>query len=810
MKKKFIFTSLEDEESREVAEILSNKTARRILDYLAEHNATETDIARELNLPASTVNYNIKNLLKHSLIEAKDFYWSPKGNKVNVYTSARRMIVIAPRFARGIETLKSIIPVILLSALFLAFLIGIMYNYQRQIPPQGVGEDKLKKFSSYDELRNFLKENSEGGYSSRGALGREVMEMGASQKTAGAPSASPSAQTTRAEDYSTTNIQVAGVDEADIVKNDGKYIYVVSNNRIVIVDAFPAENAKVVSEINFSGNINDIFLNKDNLVIFGQEYRDYPVIYRADASIIARRISSPKTSVMIYDISDRQNPVLTRNISFRGDYYDSRMIGDYVYAIINQAVYSFDDNVIMPEIVSDGISKEIEAPNIYYFDVPDDSYIFTTIAAISLNNEEIPAKTFMMGYTQNMYVSLDNIYITYMKRMSNKYYYSRLIDIYAASVPEDSAEKIKAIRNSNESFYKKMQDMSKVMQDYAETLDAEERLKFQNDVQDKIEMLQDEIAKETEKTVIHKISIDKGNIEYEGKGEVPGNVLNQFSMDEYNDYFRIATTTQARWLRGSESEKSKNNLYVLNRDLETVGKIEGLAEGERIYSARFLQDKAYMVTFRQIDPLFVIDLKNPEEPGVLGYLKIPGVSDYLHPYDETHVIGVGRDATDEGRITGMKLSLFDVTDVENPKEISKYIIGGRGTSSEALNDHKAFLFSKQKNLLVIPATIYDDYKYGWNGAYVFSLDLNNGFQLKGKVTHENESINKSEYYYPEWQATVRRSLYMENTLYTVSQKMIKANSLDDLSEISKVILKEGEENIYPVAYAVGSAGGAVE
>ncbi len=802
MKKKFIFTSLEDEESREVAEILSNKTARRILDYLAEHNATETDIARELNLPASTVNYNVKNLLKHSLIEVKDFYWSPKGNKVNVYTSTRRMIVIAPRFARGIETLKSIIPVILLSALFLAFLIGIMYNYQRQIPPQGVGEDKLKKFSSYDELRNFLKENSEGGYSSRGALGREVMEMGV-QKTAEAPSASPSTQAAKAEDYSTTNIQVAGVDEADIVKNDGKYIYTISGNKVIIVDAFPAENAKIVSEINLSGNIHEIFVNNDKLIVFGSEEARYYVtaktmIADAEIGIMPPRYYMPKSFVMIYDISERQNPVLTRNISFRGSYYDSRMIGDYVYTIINQPVYNFDDSIILPEITADGIAREIKAPEVYYFDIPDESYIFTTIAAINLNEEGISTKTLMMGYTQNMYVSLDNIYITYMKRISSKYYYNGLIDVYIESVPADTAEKIRAIKDSNESIYKKMQDAGEIMEDYADTLDEESRLKFQNDVQDRMEKLQEEIEKETGKTIIHKISIDKGNIKYRGKGEVPGNVLNQFSMDEYNGHFRIATTTQARWLRGSESEKSKNNLYVLNRDLEIVGKIEGLAEGERIYSARFLQDKAYMVTFRQIDPLFVIDLKNPEEPRVLGYLKIPGVSDYLHPYDETHVIGVGRDATDEGRITGMKLSLFDVTDVENPKEISKQIIGGRGTYSEALNDHKAFLFSKQKNLLVIPATVYEDYNYKWNGAYVFFLSLENGFQLWGKITHENESINKSEYYYPEWQATVRRSLYMENTLYTVSQKMIKANSLDDLSEISKVILKEGEEKIYPV------------
>jgi len=140
----------------------------------------------------------------------------------------------------------------------------------------------------------------------------------------------------------------------------------------------------------------------------------------------------------------------------------------------------------------------------------------------------------------------------------------------------------------------------------------------------------------------------------------------------------------------------RNNVYILDDNLKIVGTLEDLAPGESIYSARFLGDKGYMVTFRQMDPLFVIDVSVPDSPKVLGYLKIPGVSEYLHPYDENHVIGVGRDATAEGRMQGLKLSLFDVSDVANPKELSKYIIGNQGTYSEALNDHKSFLFNKER------------------------------------------------------------------------------------------------------------------
>lgn len=810
MDDKFIIASLQDSKSKEIADILGNKTARKILDYLAEHDSSETNISKELKLPISTVHYNVQKLLKNKIIEVKDFFWSEKGNKINLYRVARKLIVIAPKYARGYETLKSLIPAILIGVLFLISVISILYNINipsTEISKQVLEQGKVKKFTSYNELKDFINQNSETGYYNYGVYDVQTMALGAAVPK-GAPAETATAggsvagaeSSARASDYSQTNIQVAGVDEADIVKNDDKYIYVISGSRIVIVDAFPAENSKIVSEINLSVNIQEIFVKGNKLIVFGNEQERYYYAMAetkvAGIGIMPPRYYTPESFVRVYDITDRKNPVLEKNISINGNYYDSRMIGNYVYFIINQPIYNYD-NIILPRILSEGTAKEILATDIYYFDVPDESYIFSTVSALNLDNEEISSKTFMMGYTQNIYVSTDNIYITYMKRLSNNYYYEKLIDdVYLPLLPDETASKVEEARNSDLKYYEKMQKIGEILQDYSETLETEARLKLQNDIQDGMERLQQEIAKETEKTVIHRISINKDAIEHESEGEVPGNVLNQFSMDEYENYFRIATTRESWQTR----EASKNNLYVLNMNLEIVGRIEDLAEGERIYSARFIRDRAYMVTFRQVDPLFVIDLKNPENPVVLGYLKIPGVSDYLHPYDENHVIGVGRDATEEGRITGMKLSLFDITDFENPKEISKYMIGGRGTYSEALNDHKAFLFSKEKNLLVIPVTIYDEWNYKFNGADVFSLDLENGFQLKGIITHENESEKKSEeYYYPDWQSTIRRSLYMENTLYTVSSKMIKMNNLDSLEEINKVILPYKEE---PIIYAI--------
>ncbi|HEC94696.1 MAG TPA: hypothetical protein ENI45_01870, partial [Thermoplasmatales archaeon] len=312
--------------------------------------------------------------------------------------------------------------------------------------------------------------------------------------------------------------------------------------------------------------------------------------------------------------------------------------------------------------------------------------------------------------------------------------------------------------------------------------------------------------------VIHRISIKNGDVSYAAQGEVPGRVLNQFSMDEYNGFLRVATTAGSVW--GGES---RNNIYILNQDLDRVSELEGIAPGERIYSARFMGPKAYLVTFKKVDPFFTIDLSDPYNPKILGELKIPGYSDYLHPYDEDHIIGIGKDTVealeyqkemrdlDFAWYQGIKIALFDVSDFEHPREIAKIVIGDRGTDSPVLRDHKALLFDREKNLLVIPVTVYEidetiKERYGgytgsiygeftFQGAYVYRITVEDGFEFKGRVTHRDDNEPSSEYYwYWDSGSSITRSLYIDNVLYTVSEKMIKMNDLDTLEELNTVEL----------------------
>ena len=682
--------------------------------------------------------------------------------------------------------------------------------------------ESLKKFASYDELKSFIQANSEaqsyGGYALGGAMRETAFMTAATDKSSATPSS----------DYSTTNIQVAGVDEADIVKNDGKYIYTVSGNNVVIVDAYPAQDAKIVSQINLSG-VSNIFINGDRLVVFGNQYNDYIDIMPFEkmsvgaagaptsgaTPSIAADIMMPRypyyntqsSFIKVYDVSDRSQPRLVRNLTASGSYSDSRMIGNHVYAITSEYVYN-GGVIPMPYFMEDGIVLR-EFPDIYYFPIPDSSYNYVNIVALNILTDETATKTFMMPSSQTNYVSQNNIYLTYQKWASYADFYDRIIDEVLIPTLPQFKQKIDEIRGYNISSTSKYNEIQTLMQNYVASLSQDQMSTLQNSMQEKMTVIQQDIERERQKTYISKISVSGSQIDYKGQGSVPGNVLNQFSMDEYNGYFRVATTVGEVW-----NGDSRNNVYVLDSELKQTGKLEDLAPGEKIYSARFMGDRLYLVTFKKVDPLFVIDLSNPSDPKILGKLKIPGYSDYLHPYDETHIIGIGKEAVEASDeetgqrnlnfawYQGVKLSLFDVSDVENPKEISKFNIGDRGTDSEALYEHKAFLFDKNKGIVVIPISLREINRetnpnpeptaYGdqtFEGAYVLSLDLVNGFGLKGRVTHLNDTeIAKMGDYWYSSGSQIRRSLYIGNTLYTLSNKMIKANSLADLSEVSMVAL----------------------
>ena len=543
--------------------------------------------------------------------------------------------------------------------------------------------------------------------------------------------------------YSRTNIQVEGVDEADIVKTDGRYVYLLSGQNLLIVKAYPPNKPEILSKLKLVNRPVGLFVAGNRLVVL-----------LSDMGYLGRYCESDRypsmTWIEIFDIEDPSSPRLASFLNVTGQYLDSRLIEDYVYVITTSPAYlsiGKNGNISLPRISRNGSTSEIPVTDINY--CPDDqdiSYSFTVILSVGIRSlpEDTSCKVALTGSATTIYVSRDNIYLA--------------IPSYMTGI--SSSPKLRYTGESGQF------------------------------------------------TFINRIGIGRKGIAFEASGKVPGYLLNQFSVDEYQGFLRLATTT-GHLSRNSEEASSRNNLYVLRmEDLVVVGRLEGLAIGEKIYSARFMGSRCYVVTFRKVDPLFVIDISNPNIPTVLGELKIPGYSDYLHPYGESHLLGIGKDAVpaEQGDFSwyqGIKISLFDVTDLSNPIEISKSLIGDRGTWSPILEDHKAFLLDEERGLLVIPImlAIIDrskfpngapPYAFGdivFQGAYVFDLSGDGGLIRKGEITHLDRCYEATRTGYRlDSSRYIKRILYIGNHLITISDTKLVLNEIQNLTTEGELLI----------------------
>jgi inhibitor of cysteine peptidase len=671
----------------------------------------------------------------------------------------------------------------------------------------------LKKFSSAEEISDYIKNNTQlvrDVYYRNDGSGAPVPApvVGAQESSAkgvSSPDALPSAGGLGSTSYSQTNVQVAGVDEPDFVKNDARYIYVISGSTLTIVDAYPAASASVVSKTELEDTPREIFVNGDRLVLLKTGSSEIAISGTSQGTDIVQKIaimpprypyyrSVPVTHAVFYDISDRVHPKILKDYTIDGDYVSARMIGSTVYLLSRESVYPYDDRIVVPTIRES--TKVIVAPDVYYFDNPEQQYDFTTITSFDAGNGATKdAKTYLVGSGNIVYVSTQAMYVSYQK-YNNIYRPMLGVAEPASGGVQGSGGSAGITRISSPALL----DFDAMSETEKQALIAEMKSGEQDAIQKR------EIDQST--TMIHKIGIDNGAIAYLQKGEVAGYLKNQFAMDEYGGNLRVATTSDVWTNRG---QYEYNNVFVLDGAMKTLGSLTHIAEQEKIYSTRFIGDRLYMVTFKRIDPFFVIDLSTPVSPKILGKLKIPGYSDYLHPYDKNHIIGIGKETatTDWGGVStkGLKLALFDVSDVEHPKQIDKVEIGDSGSDSAALTDHRAFLFDKNKNLLVIPArvvkqnTVQNEKLSGdqpqiWYGAYVFGVSPDSGFVLRGTVEHGTGG--SGYYYYGSSQNEVKRSLYIGDTLYTLSSAKILANSLSRINTtVTTIQLPGGGEILYP-------------
>jgi len=610
--------------------------------------------------------------------------------------------------------------------LIVLILILTIINYVL-ITPKTFLKEKIVKFSSENDFKTYVLE-SRGistpftGMGSMAAMRDfEVMEERAAKESY------------PEERISSTNVQVIGIDEPDLVKTDGLNIYFSPERRFYyykeiiekplkempiyqemsytkIIKAFPPENLSILSKINETG---DLFLTSNTLLILNYN------------------------NIHGYDISDPTKPNKKFSIETNGSVVDARLYENRVYIVLKDQINYYKPCPIY-SIAINGRPIPISCEEIYHpIQVVPVDVTYTALILNPENGELERSLTFVGSYSSVVYMSTKAIYITYnyyedMFKIFLNFFDKRARDI----IPSNVIERLKEIESYNISIYSKMLEFDIEMEKYKNSLSEEERKKIENELRNRMDKYFEEISREIVNTGI--IKIDLENFVISGTGNIPGTPLNQFSLDEYNEYLRIATTVGI-------NSKTENDVYVLDKDLKIVGSVKGLGKLERIYSVRFIGDRGYVVTFRQTDPFYVLDLSDPNNPQVKGELKIPGYSSYLHPIEEHLILGIGKEDWN------VKISLFDVSSASEPKEIDKYVLDEYW--SDILKTHHAFLIDKKHEIFFLP---------GNKGGYIFSYSKQN-LELK-KVITDYET---------------KRALYIDDWLYIIAySKVVVFNELN--------------------------------
>ncbi|MFH0818566.1 MAG: beta-propeller domain-containing protein [Patescibacteria group bacterium] len=615
------------------------------------------------------------------------------------------------------------------------------------------------QFSDEQDFKNYLaqSESINSGYGVKSAMPMvAVAEMDVSLGSANGEGIQ-GATSFSVDRTSETNVQVSGIDEPDIIKTDGENIYFspeeiyylmaerisvdgavsdmpeykTSQAKTDIIKALPAEKMELLNSVDANGQL---LISNDTLIVFNYD--------KAQA----------------YDISDpaESKKSWTLNYGENTSYETARLYNDTLYLVSRTYINSSLPCPLQP-IILDNNALDIKCIDIYrpINNLPIDS-TFTVMAINSKTGEVIKNISFVGSYDSSViYMSPENIYVSYVDPGDT---FTFLYDFYnstgKALLNDETIKKLDNLNSYDLSTQTKFSELSYILDRYYSGFTTNEALEIQNNSSNLFSDYYKENLRNYEKTVITRI--DRESLNIKATGDVPGVLLNQFSLDEYNNHLRVATTIGERnWFFGfGINDSTINDLYVLDSNLKTSGEVKDLGVGERIYSARFINDKGYLVTFKQTDPFYVFDLSDPNNPSKTGELKIPGYSSYLHQLDKDIILGVGEEDNQ------VKLSLFNVSNPSTPVEQAKYSLKEYWT--DISNNHHAFLQDTDHEIFFIP---------GNNGAYIFSY-ANNKLELKKAVSGYN----------------IKRAVYINDYLYLVASDKITVLNENTWEEISSLSL----------------------
>lgn len=590
----------------------------------------------------------------------------------------------------------------------------------------------------------------------------EESDMGASQASANGGAAPPASGSSSggATEVSTTNNQLAGVDEADFIKNDNEFLYVVSGDTFRIIDAWPAEEAHPVASVKVPGTATKLFVEADRAVVFssigasqgGECTYGYECVPRANGTT---------TAVSVFDISDRTAPKLLRTVNHSGSLLGARRIGTMIHAVVATRPVPFVSDTSLD--TCGRTTQQVEG-----------EYLRRK-AAIAKDVAEL-------DLAKHLPTLQDSVAPDQTNQLCSGLYASALADgqAFTSIISFDALSAAPAT-------------MSTVLSSPGVVMGSSDALyvavpHVRNDLYGWFLGMED--ARDA--TDIHKFSVGKtpSDTHYTASGVVKGRVLNQFALDEHQGHLRVATTTDHAPSPGAHSTMTV--LATQGSTLERVGAVDHIAPSEDIRSVRFDGARAFIVTFKKTDPLYAFDLSQPGAPRITGELKIPGFSTYMHMMDETHLLTIGYDAVDHGDFAyfdGVLFQIFDVSNPSQPTQAFSHKIGTRGSSSEALTNHLAFNYFAPKNILAVPMTICEgggDGLYGhkmtFSGLKVLDVTATGGFSEHGQVSHPASANASCDNWWTNATSEVRRSVIMDDYVFSVSNSRVKVNRLDNLGE----------------------------
>jgi len=616
-------------------------------------------------------------------------------------------------------------------------------------------KDTIKKIASDADFITLMSVQQNNRYSALPLSGGgDVMMKSNSVSQMGAPIET-------VDRSSTTNVQVVGIDEPDIVKTKdgsiyyskvGQYRYWMNTtdisvdrmmppqfeqkSEIVVAGALPPSLMKLQGSIPENG---EILISNKVLVVFTNNSTN------GSLQLVGYSIANPTDPKKLWELP----------FSKKSQKIAARLYNNAVYLVTSTSP-TLPRPCPMPLIEGKSMMR-IRCTDVY---MPSSHPVTDTIYSVLRINPQTGAveKTlsFMGQQGQStIYMSPDSLYLSYQVQGNSVDIINQFIVENQGMFPSYIEDKIKKLQGYDLSQSTKEIEINTLLSQYISGMDESEKLKQENQLNNAFKRFFTKYKRSFEYTGI--IKVKNSDLSIQASGKVPGNTLNQFSFDEWKGDLRVATTISGRnpfyMMGGNSSAEQVNDVYVLGGNLDIKGSVKDLGKTERIYSVRFIEDRGYVVTFRQTDPFYVLDLSNGNSPQLKGELKIPGYSSYLHPLDNHLVLGIGRESQ-------LKLSLFDVSDAANPVEVSRYDLAGE-YSSEAMDNHHAFLQDSKYKIFFLP---------GSRGGYIFSYEGNSLSLVKALES-----------------PLVKRGLYLNDYFYVITDTGIisyKEGTWDKVGELS--------------------------